>query len=337
MRVFVYEYLCGEAPSGDSVSSLRDEGWAMLSAVLEDFSRCAGVRTVTLLDPNFSSKRLLDGVEVHFQEGGSEERMFRALASAADSSLIIAPEFDDILLHRCRWVEEAGGRLLGPSSEAVRLTSDKLTLARHWIERGIPTPPIVDPDALTFPLVAKPRDGAGSQATFLIRKEDELKLVRQMADRDGWTGELILQPYIPGRAVSVAFLAGSGRLLALPAAEQHLSNDGRFHYLGGRLPLPDNLDRRARRLAERAAHVVEGLQGYFGVDLVLGEAEDGSADAAIEINPRLTTSYVGLGELAHFNLAEALLAVVSGASPPSWNWRSEPIEFRSDGRIRRAR
>ena len=333
MRVFVYEYLSSEGLAGAGGASLQSEGWAMLSAVLQDFSRCSGVRTITLLHPSLSSETLAVGIEAHFLEAETEERSFRALAADSDWSLIIAPEFDDILAQRCLWVDEAGGRLLGPSSAAVRLTADKRTLARHWIERGIPTPPAVDSGALSFPLVAKPRQGAGSQATFLIRDEDELKLTRRSATREGWIGELMLQPYIPGRAVSVAFLAGPGRLLALPATEQHLSNDGRFRYLGGRLPLPDNLDRRARRLAEQAVRVVEGLRGYFGVDLVLGEAEDGSADAVIEINPRLTTSYVGLRRLARFNLAEALLAIVSGAPIPSLRWRTQPIEFHSDGRI----
>ena len=56
-----------------------------------------------------------------------------------------------------------------------------------------------------------------------------------------------------------------------------------------------------------------GLSGYVGVDVVLGN--DGR-DWAIEINPRLTTSYVGLRALAGFNLAEAMLAVARVACSP---------------------
>ena len=55
-----------------------------------------------------------------------------------------------------------------------------------------------------------------------------------------------------------------------------------------------------------------GLLGYVGVDLVLGDAADGSRDYAIEINPRLTTSYVGLRALADFNIAEAMLRAANG-------------------------
>ncbi|MGH7222406.1 MAG: ATP-grasp domain-containing protein, partial [Gemmataceae bacterium] len=226
-------------------------------------------------------------------------------------------------------VEEEGGHLLGSSRAAIDQTADKLLLSRLWSSRGIPTPS----SARKYPLVCKPRFGAGSQATFLIRDEEELARARVQARTEGWSGELIRQAFTPGLAASVAFLAGGGQRHALPAVEQRLSSDGRFRYLGGRLPITDNLDRRARHLAERAVECVEGLRGWFGVDLVLGDAEDGSGDAVIEINPRLTTSYLGLRQRARFNLAEALLAVATDSPTPSWEWESDSIVFETDGRL----
>jgi predicted ATP-grasp superfamily ATP-dependent carboligase len=340
MRVFVYEYLSSGALGETAAApSLQTEGWAMLSAVLEDFGRCPGVEAVTLLDRRLLPRiaDLAPRVIAHAAPVGEEEQTFRTLAAAADWSLVIAPEFEEILFQRCRWVEEEGGRLLGPSSEAVRLTADKLTLACHWLPRGIATPAILasaswsSANSYPYPLVFKPRYGAGSQATFLVHSDEELAPSLLRSGAEGWASELILQPYVPGFAASIAFLAGRDEWHSLPAVEQHLSNDGRFRYLGGRLPLPVSLDRRARSLAERAARCVEGLHGWFGVDLVLGDAEDGSGDAVIEINPRLTTSYVGLRRLARFNLAEALLAVVIGSRPPYRDWGTEPITFRADG------
>ncbi len=305
MRVFVYEYLCGGGFATLSGLSLPSEGAAMLSAVLKDFARCPGVQISTLLDPR---RVIVDAtwgatIQPHWLLPGREEQTFRALAAAADFALIIAPEFEDILAQRCRWVEEEGGRLLGPSSEAVRLTADKLTLACHLRANGIPTPAVISlPSPLPlnsfiYPLVYKPRYGAGSQATFLVHDDEDLERSVLQARDEGWSSELIVQPYVPGLAVSVALLSGPAESLSLPAVQQHLSTDGRFHYRGGRLPLAEDLDRRARQLAVRAAYAVTGLHGYFGVDLVLGEAADGSRDAVIEINPRLTTSYVGLRRL----------------------------------------
>ena len=45
-----------------------------------------------------------------------------------------------------------------------------------------------------------------------------------------------------------------------------------------------------------------GLQGYVGVDVVLGE----ETSWLIEINPRPTTSYVGLRRVIDLNMAEAI-------------------------------
>jgi tyramine---L-glutamate ligase len=341
MRVFVYEYLCSAAAANSPETSLQTEGWAMLSAIAEDLARCPGVETLTLLDPRLASAigNWPTAIISYLSRPDTEEQTFRALAAAADFSLIIAPEFDGILEQRCRWVEEEGGHLLGPSSDAVRLTADKLTLACHLQAHNISTPAAIPlPSSLPvnsvrYPLVCKPRYGAGSQATFLVQDEEGLARALLQAEVEGWSSEFILQPYVPGLAVSVALLCGAAQWISLPAVQQYLSTDGRFHYRGGRLPLAEHWDRRARRLAVRAAQTVKGVHGYFGVDMVLGDTADGSADMVIEINPRLTTSYVGLRELAHFNLAEALLAVATGVPTPPLELKSKDIQFTSNGRI----
>jgi predicted ATP-grasp superfamily ATP-dependent carboligase len=331
MHLFIYEYLSsGAAADASDRPSLQSEGWAMLSALVVDLARCPGVRISTLLD----SRRTLpqnwsDRIVAYRLQSDAEEDRFCALASTADWSLVIAPEFDGILAERTRWVEQSGGRLLGSSLKAIHATADKLNLARLWSGRGIPTPSL----ERTYPLVCKPRFGAGAQATFLVHDEEELSRALIQTGKEGWRGEMMVQRYTTGLAASVAFLSGGGTRHSLPAVEQRLSSDGRFRYLGGRLPLPDNLDRRARNLAERAVECVEGLHGWFGVDLVLGDAADGSGDVAIEINPRLTTSYLGLRRLARFNLAEALLAVAAGTPTQFGEWGTNCITFDADGRF----
>jgi predicted ATP-grasp superfamily ATP-dependent carboligase len=135
-------------------------------------------------------------------------------------------------------------------------------------------------------------------------------------------------------AASVAFLIGVSKIVALPGTEQRLSRDGSFRYLGGLLPLTPDMSRRAERIARQAIDAVPGLFGYVGVDLVLG---DDGRDWAIEINPRLTTSYVGLRALAETNLAEVMLRLAEGGEPPALRWRAGPVEFSPDGSFRFAR
>src|SRR5690242_5542718 len=110
MRVFVYEYTCAAAPAQPLAASLIAEGRAMLSAVAEDFARVDGIDVVTLLGEGCTAE-----IGVSYQRAGTcEADAFRELAAAADYTLVIAPEFDGLLAERCRWVLDAGGRLLGP-------------------------------------------------------------------------------------------------------------------------------------------------------------------------------------------------------------------------------
>ena len=80
----------------------------------------------------------------------------------------------------------------------------------------------------------------------------------------------------------------------------------------GRLPLSQPWRNRAERLAQKAIRALPGAWGFVGVDLILGNAEDGSRDVVLEVNPRLTTSYVGLRQLLDQNLAEIMLCLAEG-------------------------
>jgi hypothetical protein len=143
-----------------------------------------------------------------------------------------------------------------------------------------------------------------------------------------------LEEFCPGSAVSVACLAGPREVVALAPCRQRLSNDGRLAYLGGALPLDASLARRAARLAVRAIEALDRPLGYLGVDLALGDDRLGAGDVVIEINPRLTTSYVGLRALARENLAAATLAVAEGRQVVL-SWHDGPIQFDATGQVRR--
>ena len=82
--------------------------------------------------------------------------------------------------------------------------------------------------------------------------------------------------------------------------------------------------------------LIPGLTGYVGVDLVLTE----DSALLIEINPRLTTSYIALRQVTPVNLAKAISeaclkgvlpdripisgpAVIKKDNPDSWNLASK--------------
>jgi predicted ATP-grasp superfamily ATP-dependent carboligase len=321
MRVFIYEHLTALGigrQAGSPDHSLYWEGRAMRDALAADFARLDGVEVVTFPD----------------DAGTCSLQAVLLFAESCDWSVVIAPELDGILAMWVEGLRENGCRVLAASNDAIELTSNKLALASYWRDHGVPTPATTDrePSACeAFPVVWKPRDGAGSTQTFLLRSTFDL--ARARAQRQTETGPMVLQEFVPGRAASVAFLCGPAGNVPLAPVYQLLSDDGRFKYLGGELPIPGELADRAVRLAQRAVDCVPGLLGYVGVDLVLGSAADGSRDYAIEINPRLTTSYVGLRALADFNIAEAMLRAAKGPLLEPPRWKGGRIRFGPDGGV----
>jgi hypothetical protein len=138
-----------------------------------------------------------------------------------------------------------------------------------------------------------------------------------------------LERFHHGLPVSVSLLAGPHGFLPLQPCTQTLSNDGRFAYRGGTTPLPPRLAERAQRLALAAAHTLPPTRGYLGIDIVLGSAENGGEDVVIEINPRLTTSYLGLRQACEQNLAAAMWKWALGEAV-SLTYRDQTIAFSAD-------
>jgi predicted ATP-grasp superfamily ATP-dependent carboligase len=346
MRLFVYEYLCSlDATVHRSCSSLADEGWAMLAAVLADFAQLPGMQIATLLGGSASdwAGRLAEQPELaavvpHYCREAERLARFDELARAAEAVLVIAPEFDHILLDLCRRVMGLERTWLGCEPAAIELVMDKARLNESWLARGVPTPRLRSVHSTAYstvystgPFVAKPRIGAGSQATFLLPRAPLAHELQSLAIGAGWSGELIVQEFVRGTAASVSLLLGPAQTIALMPGQQLLATNGRFTYLGGQVPLASPLRERAKRLALAAIGGLAGLRGYVGVDMVLGEAENGSQDYAIEINPRLTTSYVGLRRLAQTNLAECWLRLCLGEPVAEPLWHAGAIRFKPNG------
>lgn len=332
MRIFLYECISAGGLGADVPDSLRREGWAMLSAIADDFMRMPDVTVATLLDDRLTRSLGHDCTRIAWPD---EPACFRDVAARCDWTLVIAPEFDDLLRRRCQIVLDVGGRMLGSAPAAIGLAGDKLATAAFWHARGVPHPrtDLIDPvEFARFgpPWIVKPRHGAGSQATYAVRNHEEKSSLWFAARRDWPDGDLIVQQYVPGEAASVAVLMGPAQTLPLRPARQHLSNDGRCRYTGGSLPLPTSLAERAVHLAQNAVAGLPGLLGYVGVDLVLGLAADASEDYAIEINPRLTTSYIGLRRSCRQNLAAAMLRCVRGETIEPLHWNDAEIHFSVD-------
>jgi tyramine---L-glutamate ligase len=332
--VLIYEYVTGGGLAGEAwPASWATEGGAMRRALAADFSQVPGVRVVMMLDERLRDEPEL-GTTVRIQRG-AERAMLERLAAEVEYTALIAPETGGILSERARWIEAAGGRSLGASPAAIDLAGNKLRLARHLTAHGVATPPVRSilpldglPEAFDYPAVLKPIDGAGAIDTFFVPSPATVP-------PEARTQSLaLLQPFIVGEPMSASFLvSASDRPFLIGVGRQRVERrGGRFVYLGGTLPaaFPGSLDP-----VQRAVASVPGLRGFVGVDFVWDELS--GRLSVLEINPRLTTSFVGLRHvLPQGRLSRAWLAALEGTDDDLANLACQvqeapPVTFSSDG------
>eukprot|EP00913_Durusdinium_trenchii_P023479 g22057.t1 len=313
----------------------------MITALLADARRIEGVTPVTLWDASLAPPDV-DEIEVVLVTNRAEEpQQFRNLVATTDAAYIIAPEIDQLLEARIQTIANSGGRHLGCSLTAARLAADKRELADVLSKHGLPTIPTAELNVnhsecdFPFPLVVKPRFGAGSQDVRRIDNEREYESWRTEALQPHVATDWIVQPCIAGRAVSAAAIvrADADDIDVLPVCTQRLSNDGRFTYLGGTLDhdtTGEETQFAVDRIVRRACRAIEGLHGYVGFDLIL-PSEEPCRPVIVEINPRLTTSYLGYRRLTPDNLAQRFL--FPDRQLPPIRWDRKRVQFDADGAV----
>ena len=338
MRVFVWEFITGgglldEGSHEPFPDSLLREGSAMIRALAEDFRAIEGTRVSAIVDHRLEYSFLAECATTRVMTAQETIDEAAKHTAAADWTIVIAPEFSGHLLCWRRFVEAHRGRVLGPGTDVIELCGDKQATVEHLTAAGVPVSQgrllragDAWPTDVECPAVLKPRYGAGSQGIRLFHD-----CPTDVAA--GVVEDLRLERYCPGLAVSATFLGGPAGIVSLPPCVQRLSDDGSFRYLGGATPLEPALARRATVLARRAVESLPPFLGYLGVDLVLGDDPAGTGDVVIEINPRMTTSYVGLRAATTSNLAKAMLLVATAKSP-RLSFHDGLIEFDADGTVR---
>ncbi len=306
----MHEYVTGGGwPEPEPPPSLAAEAEAMLRAVLDDLRSWGRFSVITTRDRRIERPPLPAELVVELDPGDYSGALLEA-ASRCEAALVVAPESGGALARVCTLLTDAGVPLLGSTPAAVVAAGDKWECHRRFAQAGLPTPETarvtrgdvaVAAARIGFPVVVKPIDGAGCDGVALVRSACDLPeaLAQPAIAR---AGALLVQRYVAGDAASVSLLVAGGEARAVSLNEQEVRLGVPCAYVGGRAAVEHPRRREALALAVRAVELVQGLQGYVGVDLVLAD----DRIWLIEVNPRLTTSYIGLRRVVDYNLAEAV-------------------------------
>lgn len=275
----------GEGKSG----SLLREGEEMLTTLRRSFERI--------------------GNEVVYPEAEDDfEAAVDKLSKESDAGIVIAP--DDRLCELTELVESNTVNL-GCPSECVKICADKMEATKILNDKGIPVPGIVrDSEMGEGEYVKKPRYGCASENVFIVNGKGNHEAAFFYDDNRDY----IVTEFIKGEDISSSVVVGVSSVLPLTINKQFIRLEGeRLRYEGGLVPyfVGRDAEREIMSISKKVVTMLR-CKGYVGIDFVLGD--DGVA-YVVDINPRPTTSIVGIAKVLNYEVAELILRARFGTLP----------------------
>lgn len=324
MQFLVYEHVSGGGFANEKLSpSVLSEGYGMLRSLVSDF-KVAGHDVTTLLDSRlnaFNPPIEADNM-VLISSSNELNRNLGKLSGTVDAVYVIAPESSQTLKKLVELVENSGGLSLNSQIGAIRKASNKMTTYEVLEKRRLMVPETVMIDLnenvqqikriireLGFPLVFKPIDGVGCCGLSVVKDESHMVVAVKKIVKESLSKHFIAQRLIEGISVSASVISTGEKALSITLNKQMVTLASPYEkscYSGGIVPFDHVLEDEALKAAQTAVKSISGLRGYVGVDMVLTR----NGPFVIEVNPRLTTSYIGLRKAVDFNPARAIIDAV---------------------------
>jgi tyramine---L-glutamate ligase len=322
MKLLVFEYATALGVEDPSITA---EGQAMLNGVLEDLK---DFKAHYLVQNGFETIKTCNAQSLTVN-GDIKEWLNKNIQNY-DACLPIAPEEDNILHDLTLIIEKEGVLVLGSSSNAVKITTNKFDMYNALKGKV----PVIKTERVLFKdfdnlinhydyksnfiegasKIAKPADGVSCSGVFVV--DSSIDLIKAQSHIQNLTQlpYFILQDYIPGVSASVSLLSDGKTAVPLSLNFQDVySNSGKISYIGGEVPLKHKISNMAFETAKKAVESIDGIKGYVGVDIIIDEINDHVH--VVEINSRLTTPYVAIRRIINFNLGDAIINSVNGKLP----------------------
>lgn len=334
-KLFVFEFVAGGGLSKDELPiSLFCEGFAMLRATIEDF-KVLGFEIETLLDERILKlEEILVADKVSLVKKNDDYiKFFKKALLENDYVFIIAPESRNILFDLTKYAEDFKKKLLSVGSYFIEMGSSKFKTYKYFDFKRIKTPKttliaadsegiderILKSEYSNFEglVIIKPEDGVGAELIYLIGNDEDLQKFIEIMNNDKEPfvdRPYVIQEYIPGEHFSVSLIGkkiGPDKDLYKPVPisvnAQLLKISGisePTQYYGGFTPIDDfKTITKIDSLVSALSYI--NIEGYFGVDFVRYPTNLGvNRHYYIEINPRLTTSYLGIRNSLKQNVME---------------------------------
>ncbi len=322
MKIFILEYFASRPKNPKEKLSFYNEGIKMLRTIISSALDIGSIKIKTLIHEDFYKKLIsdltkynqkknknlnlnkIDFMKIKFRPADSKS-YFNYLKKMelkdVDSFLLIAPESDHILKDITKILEQKGISNLGSSSKTIKKAADKWLFYKNFSDIiKIPESRLIDENlhCLTeniFPAVVKARYSAGSELKIVKNKNEFLNYYKEVLNYQIKKRDYIIQKIIPGTAGSISVVSKNEKVSILSINKQIINNED-FSYQGGIINYQFKNIRKLKYVLKIIKETYPGLNGYFGIDFIYNNGEY----YFLEINPRFTSSIIGIAELYNF-------------------------------------
>ena len=304
--------LCNE----DLPQSLAKEGALMRDALLQDLSELP-YKIITTLDSRVKNDALQANIHADCRlvlANDNVWQIWETLIKSCDAVWLIAPETDSVLQKLTQMAAQHGKLILGCGLASIEVASKKMATYLALEAAGIvsvPTYTLENWPKSHWIWLAKPNDGAGCSDIACFNNPDDLQ---DWIEDNHKQLTHVIQAFQPGDAASISCIMKNGKAYLLSCNSQHIEiNNQLLSYTGGVVNGMRDYWPQFEFIANKIAQSLPDLAGFVGIDVIVDDDEI----VVVEINPRLTTSYVGLRESIGANPAEL---VINTLTQPDFVW-----------------
>ena len=326
--ILVFEYFTA---SGEKDKCIISEAEALIFALLDDLK---DFKKDVVINKSYENViNGFDNVNPILIEGDVVDWLADN-AGQFSKAIFISAENNNNLYNITKILEENDVKIYTSSAEACFKSSDK-SESYEALYDVVPQPRTfrfkIDPkgywkraienlyekwqaeDPLTkLKIIIKPLIGVDCEDIVVIEDIDDLTLDLDKIFVPG--SRVIVQEFIEGTDVSVSLISDGKTAIPISLNEQFVElKDDKGTYLGGKVPFENKYKDEAFEIAKKAVEAIEGLKGFVGVDLIINADEkDVYSVYLLEINSRFTTPYVGLKQIANFNIGKTIVDLIDG-------------------------
>tara|TARA_B100001250_G_scaffold69638_1_gene55924 strand:+ start:867 stop:1826 length:960 start_codon:yes stop_codon:yes gene_type:complete len=295
-KILIYEYITGGGLiNEDLTSNLMHEATLITKSLYRSGENSRYFDCHYLLDYRLKNLHKDNSIIIRKQDDLYNTNFLRKY----NYVLPVMPESNLKLYDYAKFLEANKINMLLSDSKTIKICSDKYEFFKFISNNKLNTIKTYLKHTKNMygkKFVIKDRYGVGCSYVKVTKDINKLTIINS---------NNIIQDYIVGQdySVSVFFTRHDFKLLTINKQLIRINQNGQMYLSGIMVNIKDDRYIKIINIISKIKNILPGLRGFVGIDLLINDKEI----FIIEINPRLTTSFIGVYDTLGINIIDLII------------------------------